>query len=98
MLLDLSLALDPMNHKILLDTLGNCVGLSGPVLSWFRSYLEGRRFVVYMVENISGPGPMSCGALLRLQLFSLDIHDNNGAYHSYADDTQIYFQQMTLVH
>ena len=33
---------DPTNHKIHLDRLENWVGLSGTLLKWFSSYLQGR--------------------------------------------------------
>ena len=45
-LLDLSAAFDTVDHNILIDRLENWVGLTGPVLNWFRTYLTGREYFV----------------------------------------------------
>ncbi len=57
-LLDLSAAFDTVDHNILLEGLENWVGLSGMVLKWFRSYLEGRGYVsiAYTLKSISLSG------------------------------------------
>ncbi len=67
----------------------------------FRSYLEGRGYYVSIGEHKSKWTSMTCGvpqgSILALLLFSLYMlplsqimRKNWIAYHSYADDTQIY--------
>ncbi len=72
------------------------------VLKWFRSYLEGRGYCVSVGNNKSKWTSMTCGvpqgSILAPLLFSLYMpptKSNNEketkiAYHSYADDTQVY--------
>jgi len=100
-LLDLSAAFDTVDHNILLDRLENWVGLSGMVLKWFRSYLEGKGYYMSIGDHKSEWTSMTCGdpqgsilAPLLSHLYMLTqsqiMRKNQTAYHSYADDTQIY--------
>uniref|UniRef100_A0A3B1K2F9 Reverse transcriptase domain-containing protein n=1 Tax=Astyanax mexicanus TaxID=7994 RepID=A0A3B1K2F9_ASTMX len=101
LLLDLSAAFDTIDHNILIDRLENRVGISGTVLKWFSSYLQGRKYFVEMENNVSETVPVTCGvpqgSILGPLLFNLYMiplgeimRDYGISYHSYADDTQIY--------
>ncbi len=89
----ISAAFDTVDHNILLERLENWVGLSGMALKWFRSYLEGRGYYVSIGEHKSKWTSMTCGVpqggLYMLPLSQI-MRKNQIAYHSYADDTQIY--------
>ncbi len=76
-LLDLSAAFDTVDHNILLERLENWIGLSGMVLKWFRSYLEGRGYYVSIGAHKSKWASMTCvvsqGSILAPLLFCLDM-------------------------
>jgi len=54
-LLDLSAAFDTVDHEILLRRLEISYGLRGPVLGWFKTYLDGRTQYVRCSRTESTP-------------------------------------------
>ena len=100
-LLDLFAAFDTVDHSILLHRLENRIGISGPALNWFCTYLSLRTQKVSLNGNYSSDALLTCGVLhgsvLGPVLFTLyttplgALLDNHSLrYHFYADDTQIY--------
>ena len=100
-LLDLSAAFDTIDHKILLSTLENEIGITGSALAWFKSYLTDR----YQSVTINGvtsdkhkleygvPQGSVLGPLLFISYTKPlgDIIREKGLqFHLYADDTQLY--------
>ena len=73
--LNLIATFDTVDHRILPVRLDSWVGLSGAVLNWFRSYLEGQSYFVTIGSYESDRVAMTCevpqGSVLGPLLFSL---------------------------
>ena len=100
-LLDLSAALDMIDHSLLYDCLHDWFGLDGTVLFWIKSYLSNRKQEIKIGDSFSEsiilPFGVPQGSVLGPLLFTLYtsplsqvISKFNVTHHLYADDTQIY--------
>ena len=74
-LLDLSAALDAVDHSILLQRLEHVIGIKGTALGWFKSFLSDR-FQFVLVNEESSSHTRVChgvpqGSLLGPILFTL---------------------------
>ena len=98
--LDILAAFDCVVHEISLTRLQRCYGISGIVLQWIKSYLEGRSQFVKILdessetENLGTGVPQgSClGPFLYCVYVSTlaSVVPQNVSFHQYADDTQLY--------
>jgi len=100
-LLDLSAALDTIDHDILITRLSFLFDIHGSVLSWFKSYLSSRCIRVKCETDLSSWYTSSCGvpegSVLGPLLFvmyttplSTLISSCSLNHHLYADDTQLF--------
>ncbi len=99
LLLDLSAALDTVDHRILMERLERILGVSGPALNWFSSYFSGRTQSLKAGEAMSTPACLLHGvpqdSVLGPSLFSIytspipSIANRRGLVrHQFSDDTQ----------
>ena len=102
-LLDLSAAFDTVDHRVLLDVLEKCVGVTGLALNWFSSYLYNRSQCVSLSGVNSKKANLKYGvpqgSVLGPVLFTtymLPLGDilrhQNFKFHCYADDQKIYME------
>ena len=100
MLLDLSSAVDAVDHDILMNKLDK-IGVRGRAYSWVKSYLSSQ--AVEIGEAISKKVHLHCGVRqgsvlgpLPFNIYCLDLsdvfRDHSVHYHMYADDTQLYVE------
>ena len=99
-LLDLAKAFDTVDHSILLNKL-SIVGIRGPLLAWFQSYLNNRSQIVSIESDHSEPVIMKFGvpqgSVLGPTLFLIYINDiinstSEFKFTLFADDTCLFMK------
>ena len=101
-LLDLSAALDTIDHRTLLNILESDYGIGGDAIKWFESYLSVRKQQIFINQQLSKPFDLDCevpqGNCLEPILFLLAasrllkvLAKYHPEAHAYADDSQLYF-------
>ena len=102
-LLDLSAALDTVDHKIMINRLEHVFCITGTALKWFKPYLLGRSQRVSIVGVMSHSCPLDCcvpqGSVLGLTMYSQytrpigDIIWSHGIpFHLFANDSYVYLR------
>ena len=96
---DLSKALDTVDHQILLKKL-EYYGIAGNNLGWFEKYLKNQQQFVSFEHNSTKKATVTCGvpqrSILGLLLFLLNVNDLHHASKvlnpiMFADDTNLFF-------
>ena len=103
-LIDLQKAFDTIDHNILLKKM-KFMGFADSTISWFRSYLTNRLFLVNIRDTLSDPCVISCGvpqgSILGPLLFLLYVNDMPQAVQSdlllYADDTCLVYSEKNVL-
>ena len=103
MYLDLAKAFDAVNHKLLIKKLDN-IGIRGPFLGWFITYLRERRHCVKINGTLSSQLEMKDGvpqgSVLGPLLFNIHINKLfnlplRAEIIGYADDTSLLYNSAT---
>ena len=102
-LIDLQKAFDTISHEILLGKL-HAIGFSEKTVAWFKSYLSGRAFKVYINSHFSDLSKIYCGvpqgSILGPLLFLLYVNDMPQAIHFdlflYADNSGLTFHSVNM--
>ena len=93
-LLDLSVAFDTVDHKIMMNRLEHVFGITGTTLKWFKSYLSGRSQRVSIAGAVSHSCPLDCcvpqGSVLGPTMYSQYTRPIRDIIRSDADDSQVY--------
>ena len=87
-----------MHHEIFFSKMVH-LGFSQPTISWYRSYLTNRTFLVNVEKNLSSLGNLTCGvpqgSILGLLIFILYVNDMSNSVDCelllYADDSCLIF-------
>ena len=101
LMLDLSSAINTIDHDILLSRLCNVYGITGDAFYWFMSYLTGRIQRVVIEDTVSVDEELGFGvpqgSVLGTKIYCMytkpvsDIIQRDGmSHHSYTDDIVIY--------
>ena len=72
-LLDLSAAIDIVDHSLLIDRLA-AVGVHGTLLKWFSSYLVGREQQVIVIGHLSSLKPYFLCTFGRIYFVQKNVH------------------------
>ena len=99
--LDFSAAFDTVDHTILINRLEKQFGIAGTALTWFRSYLENRSYMIKINNTFSNKKLFKFGvpqgSILGPIFYSVYVKDieeitlsYNVKVHVYADDVVLY--------